>query len=189
MATSAIEKRDQAQPATVEVLEVARDAGHPAGRMLVSAPLELDAVIRRIPEGRVLTLGELRGNLARTHGADYTCPTTTAAFLLVVADAADEERAMGRGPSTPYWRVVQDDGKLLETLPGGPAAQARRLTEDGVVLFHLGKLPQVAGIEHYAWRPPLLGKAALRRPPAPPVKGSAKPRDDKRGAPRPKPRR
>ncbi len=194
MATSAIEKRDQHPPAIVEELATARSAAQPAGRMLISSPLELDAVIRRIPEGRVLTVGELRANLARTHGADYTCPLTTGSFLRVVAEAADEERAAGRHGTAPYWRVVADDGTLLDTLPGGIAGQARRLTEDGVVLLHLGKVPRLTDVEHYEWHPPLLGKAALRR--LPPVKPTIKSRakaggkpDPKAGPKRPPPRR
>lgn len=177
MTSSAIEKRDQGQPARVEELATARNANYPAGRMLISSPLELDAVIRRIPEGRVLTVGELRDNLARNHKADYTCPTTTGSFLRIVAEAADLERAKGLHKTAPYWRVVNDDGTLMDKLPGGIVAQARRLTEDGVVLLHLGKVPRLTDVEHYAWHPPLLGKAALRRPPpTKPTKATRKPR-------------
>ncbi len=162
---SAIEKRDQTGPARIEEVQVSKIVSLPAGRMLISTPLELDAVIRRIPEGRVLTLGALRANLARNHGADYTCPLTTGIFLKIVAEAADEERAAGRAGTAPYWRVVRDDGTLIDTLPGGFAHQIRRLDEDGVVVLHLGKTPRLTDVEHYAWSPPLLGKRAGRRPP------------------------
>ena len=171
---SAIEKRDHAPPAKVEVLTESKGSAYPPGRMLVSSPLEVDAVLRRIPEGRVLTVGELRANLAGNHRADYTCPMTTGLFLRIVGEAAEEERAALGGAVTPYWRVVQDDGALLDKLPGGPEAQARRLSTEGVVLFHVGKLPRVSDVEHYAWHPPLLGKAAARRREAP-GKGTARP--------------
>jgi alkylated DNA nucleotide flippase Atl1 len=167
MTRSAIEKRDQHAPAKVEVLTAAKGASYPAGRMLISAPLELDAVIRRIPAGRVLTLGALRANLARNHRADYTCPLTTGIFLRIVAEAAEEERATIGGRIAPYWRVVRDDGALIDKLPGGVAAQARRLAAEGVVVLHLGKVPVVSGVDHFGWDPPQLGKAAGRRPPAP----------------------
>lgn len=194
MATSAIEKRDRHPQAKVEDLTTARGANYPAGRMLISSPLELDAVIRRIPEGRVLTVGELRANLARNHGADYTCPLTTGIFLRIVAEAADEERAAGLHKTAPYWRVVHDDGTLMDKLPGGIDAQARRLDEDGVVVLHLGKVPRLTDVEHYEWHPPLLGKAALRRrPPAKPtIKSRAKTAGKpaaKVGGKRPPPRR
>ena len=177
MATSAIDKRDRCAPAKVEELAEAKGASYPPGRMLVSSPLELDAVIRRIPEGRVLTVGALRDNLARNHRADYTCPMTTGIFLRIVAEAAEEERPALGGRIAPYWRVVHDDGSLLDKLPGGVEAQARRLTDEGVDVLFLGKTPRVTTVEHFAWDPPLLGKAALRKPPPPaPVRAKAKPR-------------
>jgi alkylated DNA nucleotide flippase Atl1 len=165
MAKSAIEKRDQAPPAKVDEQAAAGSASYPAGRMLISSPLELDAVIRRIPVGRVLTLGALRANLARNHRADYTCPTSTGHFLVIVAEAAEEERATMGGRIAPYWRVVHDDGSMIDKLPGGALAQARRLADEGVIVFHLGKGPMVSGVDHFAWSPPQLGKAAGRRPP------------------------
>lgn len=162
---SAIEKRDQTGPPRLEVVSSSKTVSLPPRKMLISTPLELDAVIRRIPEGRVLAIGALRANLAGNHGADFTCPVTTAAFLRIVAEAADEERAAGRAGTAPYWRVVNDDGTLLDELPGGAAAQARRLDADGVVILHLGKTPRLTDVEHYAWNPPLLGKRAGRQPP------------------------
>jgi len=158
MTRTAIDKRDHADPPRVEVLEEAKGPAMPAGRMLISSPLELDAVIRRIPEGRVVTLGTLRANLARSRHADYTCPLTTGIFLRIVAEAAEEERAAGGGRITPYWRVVRDDGTLIDKLPGGTAAQARRLAVDGVEVLHLGKVPRLLDVDHWAWTPPLLGK-------------------------------
>lgn len=157
MSKSAIDKRDHARPPEVQVLAVAKGPALPAGRMLISSPAELDAVIRRIPAGRVLTLGALRTALARNHRADYTCPMTTGIFLRVVAEAAEEERAAGLRIA-PYWRVVRDDGSLIDTLPGGVAAQARTLAAEGVVVLHFGKTPRVTEVEHFAWTPPPLGK-------------------------------
>ena len=165
MATSAIARRDQSPPPRVEVLTTARGPGQPAGRMLISSPLEIDAVVRRIPEARVLTLAALRANLARNHKADYTCPLTTGGFVRVVADAAEEERAAGIGRTAPWWRIVRDDGSMLDTLPGGPIEQARRLAAEGVTVLHLGKLPRLTDVEHFAWSPPLLGRAAGKKPP------------------------
>src|SRR4051812_1934494 len=113
MTKSAREQRDGAEPA--KVVEDAPGKGGSPRRMLVSSPLEIDAVVRRIPEGRVLTLGELRANLAGNHKADLTCPTTTPQFLRIVALAADEERAAGQAGTAPYWRVIHDDGTMIAT--------------------------------------------------------------------------
>ena len=125
MARTAIDKRDHADPPRVEVLTESKSPNYPVGKMLISSPRELEAVIHRIPEGRVLTLAALRANLAKAHRADYTCPLTTGIFLRVVGEAAEEERAARGGDVAPYWRVVRDDGALIDTLPGGTEAQAR----------------------------------------------------------------
>lgn len=170
MAKSAVDKRDHADPPRVEV-QTEGTGNYPPGRMLISSPLEIDAVVRRIPPGRVLTMGALRDNLARNHKADYTCPLTTGIFLRIVAEATEEEKAGGQLRTAPYWRVVRDDGALLDKLPGGVEAQARRLDEEGVVVLRLGKTPRVTEVEHFAWEPPLLGKAAGRKPPARSAKG------------------
>ncbi len=162
-ARTAIDKRDTTGPAKVEVLTTARGGNFPPGKMLISTPLEIEAIVRRIPEGRVLTLGALRGALARSHKADYTCPITTGIFLRIVGEAAEEERAAGKSSVAPYWRVVRDDGTLIDKLPGGDVAQARRLAAEDVEVLHLGARRRLLDVDHYAWSPPPLKRGARPR--------------------------
>jgi alkylated DNA nucleotide flippase Atl1 len=171
MARTAIDKRDHAPPAKVEVLTEPKGPGYPPGRMVIATPLEIDAIVRRIPRGRVLTMDALRASLAGNHKADYACPLTTGIFLRIVAEASEEERVAAGARLAPYWRVVRDDGTVLDKLPGGPEAMARLLSADGVDVLALGKLPRVVHVETLAWTPPPLGKAA-GKPPA----GKRKPR-------------
>lgn len=100
------------------------------GKLLIPTPLDVDAVIRRIPEGRVMTNGELRKELAREFGGDTACPLCVGMFIRIAAEAAEER---GRD-KTPYWRVISDDGKLNPKLPGGVAAQAEALRREGHVI-------------------------------------------------------
>jgi alkylated DNA nucleotide flippase Atl1 len=127
---SAVQKRDAARPPHVKELEKAMGAQFPAGAMLIASPLAVAELVEQIPEGHVMRLGELREQLATRFGADYTCPLTTGIFLRIAAEATLEEGEEGR--QTPYWRVVRDDGRLLDKVPGGPAAQAKRLLAEGV---------------------------------------------------------
>lgn len=108
---------------------MAKRLGH--GMMLIPTALEVDAMIRKIPRGKVSTLAQIRSRLAHWHNADVTCPLVTGIFLRIVAEAAEEDRQAGRPEITPYWRVVRDDGGLNEKFPGGVAAQARKLREEG----------------------------------------------------------
>ncbi len=155
----AITKRETAPAPKVEVLAVAKAPNYPAGRMLISSPLEINAVLEPIPEGRVLPMADLRFSLAKSHKADYTCPLTTGIFLRICAEATEEERAMGR-PGVPYWRVVRDDGDMIDKFPGGVEAQAKKLERDGVEIFRLRGTPKVSDLEHFGWRAPPLGKKA-----------------------------
>jgi alkylated DNA nucleotide flippase Atl1 len=108
---------------------MAKRFGH--GMMLVPTALEVDAMIRKIPRGQLSTLAQIRDRLARWHNADLTCPLVTGIFLRIVAEAAEEDRTIGRQEITPYWRVVRDDGTLNKKFPGGMEAQAQRLREEG----------------------------------------------------------
>jgi len=101
------------------------------GTMLIPHPREVDAFIRTIPEGAVITPAKIRAALAEQHGADVTCPLTTGIFVWIAAEAADENARAGEVDITPYWRVVKDDGSLNPKFPGGVERQARMLREEG----------------------------------------------------------
>jgi alkylated DNA nucleotide flippase Atl1 len=151
---SAIEKRDNAPAPLVSDVHESRSAAFPVGRMLVASPLELQRIVARVPAGRVLTTGALRAALATRFSADYTCPLTTGIFLRVIAEAAEEELAFGKACALPWWRVVRDDGALIDRLPGGVAEQAKRLTADGVAVARLrGVTKRVAALADVVWRP------------------------------------
>ena len=101
------------------------------GIMLIPHPREVDAFIRTVPEGGVITISKIRSALAAQHGADVTCPLTTGIFVWIAAEAADESARAGEENITPYWRVVKDDGSLNPKYPGGVEFQARRLRDEG----------------------------------------------------------
>ena len=110
------------------------------GRMLIPTPLDIDALIRRVPRGKLVTTSQIREKLAREAGADVTCPMVVGMFVRIVAEAAEESEREGKSRIAPYWRVVRDDGRLFEKLPGGPAAQARRLAGEGHAIDRSGRL-------------------------------------------------
>ncbi|HYD80697.1 MAG TPA: 6-O-methylguanine DNA methyltransferase [Paucimonas sp.] len=101
------------------------------GKMLIPCPRDIDAAIREIKRGKLLTTQELRDELARRHGAQTACPLVTGIFVRVCAEAAEEDRSAGKKRIAPYWRVVREDGGLLEKIPGGAEAQAQYLQAEG----------------------------------------------------------
>jgi len=110
------------------------------GRMLIPSPLDVDALIRRIPRGKLITQTQIRERLASAAGAGCACPMTTAMFVRIAAEAAEEAARSGKIRITPYWRVIRDDGALFEKFPGGPSAQAERLENEGHSIERSGKL-------------------------------------------------
>ena len=104
------------------------------GTMLIPSPLDVEAVIRKVPRGKVITSSQLGAKLAHAAGTNCTCPMTTGIFVRIIAEAAAESRI------TPYWRVVRDDGSFNEKFPGGPSIQAGRLKAEGHIIYQAGKI-------------------------------------------------
>jgi alkylated DNA nucleotide flippase Atl1 len=117
------------------------------GTMLIPTPKLVDELIRRIPKGKLVTVGELRRKLAADFAADVTCPLTTGIFVRIAAEAAEEDRANGRRRITPYWRVVKDDGGLNPKFPGGEHLQARWLRSEGLSIVRKGERAVVLDFE------------------------------------------
>src|SRR5437899_2853525 len=62
------------------------------GMMLIPTPKLVDSLIRRVPRGKLITVGMIRKKLAAEYGADVTCPLTTGIFIGIAAEAAEEAR-------------------------------------------------------------------------------------------------
>jgi hypothetical protein len=119
------------------------------GTLVIPSPLEVDALMCKVPRGKLTTVNHIREALARKHGATIGCPMTTGIFVWVAAHAADEIAFGGEKNITPYWRTLRSDGALNPKYPGGIQEQAKRLQEEGhiVEFFKGNKLPKVKDFE------------------------------------------
>ena len=117
--------------------------------MLIPKPLDVDALMRRIPKGKLATVEQIRKRLAQDFHADFTCPLTAGIFIRIAAEVAEEDLSRGWREITPYWRVIKADGSLNEKLPGGAGAQAFHLREEGynIESGKGGKAPKVKGFQ------------------------------------------
>lgn len=124
------------------------------GAMVVSSPAEVDALIRKLEPGEVLTLDALRAALARRHGVAVACPVSTAIFANMSARAAEERRALGVPIEdlTPWWRMLRKGGFLNPKLPGGVDRQAALLEAEGIRVSPLRK--QLAVYDFQKRQPP-----------------------------------
>jgi hypothetical protein len=138
------EKIDSAPPAKVVPLPKNRmpmfAALPKSAKILIPHPSDVEALIRKVPRGKLVSQTELRGKLARDASADVACPITTGIFVRIVAEAAEEELRAGKSKVAPYWRVVRDDGRLIEKLPGGPSGLAEHLSDEGHEIDRSGKV-------------------------------------------------
>ena len=117
------------------------------GTMVVPAPIEVDALMKKVPRGKLTTINELRGALARAHQVDIGCPITTGIFAWIAAHAAEEAAADGLKRITPYWRTLKTGGELNEKYPGGISALKKRLAAEGHQFLQKGKRHLVADYE------------------------------------------
>ncbi len=58
------------------------------GKMLIPTPLDVDAQMRRVEKGSLITDKQIRNKLANNYHADLTCPLVTGIFIRVAAEAA-----------------------------------------------------------------------------------------------------
>ena len=123
------------------------------GAMVISSPAEVDALIRRVEPGEVITLDDLRAAIARRHRVAVACPVSTAIFANMSARAAEEHRARGTPADvlTPWWRVLRKGGFLNPKLPGGVEKQAVLLQAEGIRVSPLRK--QLVVYDYEARRP------------------------------------
>jgi hypothetical protein len=117
------------------------------GTMVIPAPTEVDALMKRVPKGRLVTINELRSALASQHKADFACPITTGIFAWIAAHAAAEAETAGVKRITPYWRVLKTGGELNPKYPGGVKEIAKRLRAEGHQIVHKGQRYLVADHE------------------------------------------
>ena len=121
---------DKDLPKVVEITgKMARRLG--TGTMVIPAPREVDAIMRHVPKGKLITINEIRAILAHKHNTTIGCPITTGIFAWVAAHAAEEAGAAGKKNNTPYWRTLKSTGELNEKYPGGINAQRAFLKAEG----------------------------------------------------------
>ena len=76
-------------------------------KMYFAPPLDYDRVMKRVPYGRVTTVGEIREYFAKQSGADFTEPITAGIFVSIAAWASHQRS----GDETPYWRTLKANGE------------------------------------------------------------------------------
>lgn len=109
--------------------------GAKIGDSVVLAPaLEVNELMKKVPEGRLLTLEGICKELARKYKAKYCCTLTTGIFINVAANAGEEMNS-----DVPYWRTIKNDGQLNNKFPGGAEKQKELLEKEGHTITKRGR--------------------------------------------------
>jgi alkylated DNA nucleotide flippase Atl1 len=109
------------------------------GTLVIPAPLEVDALMKKVPKGKLTTINEIRVALAKKHGATICCPMTSGIFARTAAGAAEEQQQKGKANITPYWRTLKASGEINEKYPGGVEGQRKLLELEGHKVAQKGK--------------------------------------------------
>lgn len=135
--------KDTGMPKIQVVTDEAAIRKYGGDRMFFAPPLAYDQVMRRIPYGKLATVGEIRAYFARKNNADFTDPITAGIFVSIAAWASYQRK----NDETPYWRVLKAEGELNPKYPGGTAAQKEKLEAEGHAVVSRGR----KNIRFYVW--------------------------------------
>ena len=114
-------------------------------RMYFAPPMDYDAAMRRVPCGKLTTVGEIRAFFAAQSGADFTEPITAGIFVSIAAWASYQ-----RGEDeTPWWRTLKANGELNPKYPGGAEAQKEKLEAEGHIVLQKGRTNRKYVVKDY----------------------------------------
>ena len=114
-------------------------------RMYFAPPMDYDAAMRRVPCGKLTTVGEIRAFFAAQSGADFTEPITAGIFVSIAAWASYQ-----RGEDEPpWWRTLKANGELNPKYPGGAEAQKEKLEAEGHIVLQKGRTNRKYVVKDY----------------------------------------
>lgn len=103
--------------------------------MYFAPPIDYDKVMKKIPYGKVITIGKIREYFAQQNGADFTEPITVGIFVSIAAWASYQRAE----DETPYWRTLKANGELNPKYPGGIEVQKEKLEAEGHTFIEKGR--------------------------------------------------
>ena len=104
-------------------------------KMYFAPPIDDDKAMKRIPYGKLMTVGKIREYFAKQNHADFTEPITAGIFVSIVAWASEQRTE----DKTPYWRTLKAKGELNAKYPGGIEAQKEKLEAEGHTIIQKGR--------------------------------------------------
>lgn len=132
---NAMLNKDTGMPKIQIVKDEATIKKYGGEKMFFAPPIMYDEIMKTVPYGKVITVGEIREYLAKKNDADFTDPITAGIFVSIAAWASYQRTE----DETPYWRTLKAHGELNPKYPGGVEAQREKLEAEGHTIITKGR--------------------------------------------------
>ncbi len=132
---NAMLKDNKDMPKFVKITDEGSIKKYGGDNMYFAPPLAYDAVMKKVPYGKVITVGKIRDYFAKKNHADFTDPITAGIFTSLVAWASYQRKE----DETPYWRTLKADGELNPKYPEGIELQRKLLEKEGHIIIKKGR--------------------------------------------------
>lgn len=131
---NAMMKNNKDMPKTQIVKDEKTIKKYGGTKMLFAPPIYYDELMKKVPKGKLITVGQMRDYLAKKNNADFTDPMTAGIFVNIVAWASYQRNE----DITPYWRTLKSDGELNMKYPEAIELQKRLLEDEGHTIISKG---------------------------------------------------
>ena len=132
-------------PKIIEITDEKSVKRYGGTQMLIAPPLEYNGIMAQVPEGKIITVRQIREFLAKKYHAEFTCPMTAGIFISLAAKASCERE----GNRIPFWRTLKSDGELNAKYPGGIEYQKKMLSKEGHTFCTKGRKNIRYFVENY----------------------------------------
>lgn len=122
-------------PKFVKITDKSSIEKYGGNNMYFAPPIYYDEVMKKIPYGKVITIGKIREFFAEKNNADFTEPITAGIFTSIVAWASYQRKEN----ETPYWRTLKANGELNPKYPEGIELQKKKLESEGHTIIQKGR--------------------------------------------------
>jgi alkylated DNA nucleotide flippase Atl1 len=117
--------------------------------VVLANPSEVVEIMRKVPEGKVITIVEICKQIAKERRVKACCSLTTGIFIMTAANATEEAAKEGKSLNIPYWRTLKACGFLNEKYHSGAEAHKRLLEKEGFKIIQKGRKFVVNDYEKY----------------------------------------
>jgi len=132
---NAMLKRSNDMPKIQVITDSAIIKKYGGKNMYFAPPIDYDKIMKKVPKGKVITVGKIREYFANKNNADFTDPLTAGIFISIVAWASYQRK----DNETPYWRTLKANGELNKKYPEGINLQKEKLENEGHTIITKGR--------------------------------------------------